>query len=52
LIYVLFNTFYSLLTQEQQVRCRTNVARHLEPQGVFVIEAFFPDLSRFTGQQV
>jgi SAM-dependent methyltransferase len=51
LIYVLFNTFYALLTQDDQVRCMTNDARHLEPQGVFVIEAFFPDLSRFTGQQ-
>lgn len=51
LIYVLFNTFYQLLTQEDQVRCMTNVARHLEPKGVFVLEAFFPDLSRFTDNQ-
>ncbi len=51
LIYVLFNTFYQLLTQEDQVRCMTNVARHLEPKGVFVMEAFFPDLSRFTDYQ-
>jgi SAM-dependent methyltransferase len=53
LIYVVFNTFYSLLTQEEQVRCFQNVARHLTQDGVFVIEAFVPDLKRFTyGQAV
>lgn len=51
LIYVLFNTFYALLTQEEQLRCMRNVARHLEPQGVFVIEAFVPDLTRYSGGQ-
>jgi SAM-dependent methyltransferase len=51
LIYVLFNTFFALPTQEEQLRCFRNVARHLAPQGVFVIEAFVPDLTRFVGQQ-
>jgi len=51
LIYVVFNTFFSLLTQEEQVRCFQNVTSHLEPGGVFVIEAFVPDLTRFTGGQ-
>jgi len=51
LIYVLFNTFYALLTQEEQVRCFQNVAHHLSPSGVFVIEAFVPDLTRFQGGQ-
>ncbi len=51
LIYVVFNTFFALLTQDDQVRCMTNVARHLEPQGVFIIEAFVPDLTRFSGDQ-
>ncbi len=51
LIYVVFNTFYSLLTQEEQIRCFQNVARHLTSDGVFVIEAFVPDLKRFTGGQ-
>jgi len=51
LIYVLFNTFFALLTQEEQLRCFRNVAQHLEPQGSFVIEAFVPDLGRFSGQQ-
>ncbi len=37
--YVLFNTFFALLTQDEQVRCFENVARHLSADGVFVIEA-------------
>lgn len=51
LIYILFNTFYQLLIQDEQVHCLANVAAHLEPRGVFVIEAFYPDLSRFTDAQ-
>lgn len=43
LIFVVFNTFFVLLTQEEQVRCFRNVAAHLEPGGAFVIEAFVPD---------
>lgn len=52
LIYVLVNTFFALLTQEEQVRCFHNVARHLSAGGSFVIEAFVPDLGRLTGRQV
>ena len=48
LVYVVFNTFFALLTQEDQVRCFANVARRLEAGGTFVFEAFVPDLSRFT----
>lgn len=39
LVYVVFNTFYNLLTQEKQVACFEQVARHLTDDGVFVIEA-------------
>jgi SAM-dependent methyltransferase len=53
LIFVAFNTFFALLTQEDQLRCFASVAAHLEPRGAFVIEAFVPDLSRFDrGQRV
>jgi SAM-dependent methyltransferase len=53
LVYVVFNTFFGLLTQQDQVRCFANVAEHLAPDGVFLIEAFVPDLSRFDrGQRV
>jgi SAM-dependent methyltransferase len=51
LIYVLVNTFFGLLTQEDQVRCFRNVAKHLAPQGSFLIEAFVPDPARFTARQ-
>jgi SAM-dependent methyltransferase len=53
LIFVVFNTFFALLDQEQQVQCFANVAAHLTDQGVFVIEAFVPDPTRFDrGQRV
>jgi SAM-dependent methyltransferase len=42
LIFVVFNTFFNLLTQDDQVRCFENVAGHLVADGVFVIEAFVP----------
>lgn len=51
LIYVVFNTFFALLTQEAQVRCFRNVASHLTSNGCFLIEAFVPDLKRFDGEQ-
>ena len=53
LIYVVFNTFFALLTQDEQVRCFQRVARHLSSDGVFLIEAFVPDSARFVrGQRV
>src|SRR5260370_15997591 len=53
LIYVVFSTFFALLTQEEQVQCLQRVARHLTPEGAFVMEAFVPDPSRFDrGQRV
>ncbi|MFZ2096988.1 MAG: class I SAM-dependent methyltransferase [Anaerolineales bacterium] len=51
LIYVVFNTFYALLTQEEQISCFQNVAKHLTREGVFVIEAFVPDMTRFVAGQ-
>ena len=52
LVYVVFNTFFALSSQEEQVRCFRNVAAHLSLNGCFVIEAFVPNLNRFTGGQV
>ena len=52
LVYVVFNTFFALPSQEEQVRCFRNVAGHLSPDGSFVIEAFVPNMARFTGGQV
>ena len=47
LVYVVFNTFFALQSQEAQVRCFRNVAAHLVKGGCFTIEAFVPDLTRF-----
>lgn len=51
LVFVVFNTFYALLTQEAQVNCFRCVARHLRAGGVFLIEAFVPDLTRYVRNQ-
>jgi SAM-dependent methyltransferase len=53
LIYVVFNTLFALLSQDDQLRCFRNAAAHLRPGGVFVIEAFVPDVTLFDrGQRV
>ena len=36
----------NLTTQDAQVACFENVARHLEPGGSFVVEVMVPDLRR------
>lgn len=46
LIYVVFNTFFNLLTQDEQVRCFENVAAHLTDDGMFAIEAYVPYVAR------
>ncbi len=43
LVYLVFNTIHNLLSQDDQVRCYENAARHLAPDGVFVVEAGVPD---------
>ncbi len=42
LIFVVYNTLFNLLTQEDQVRCFENVAAHLTDEGSFVVEAYVP----------
>jgi SAM-dependent methyltransferase len=52
-VYLVFNTLFGLLSQARQAQCFRNVARVLDPGGVFVIECFVPDLTRFDrGQRV
>src|SRR5580704_11649314 len=46
LAYLVYNTVTNLTTQDEQVECFCNVARHLEPGGVFVIELEVPPLQR------
>ncbi len=47
LVFVAFNTFFGLTSQDEQIACMRNVVERLEPDGVFVIEAFVPDPARF-----
>lgn len=51
LIFVVFNTFFAITSQDEQVRCFAHVAERLEPNGVFVIEGFVPDLGSLEGNQ-
>ena len=44
LAFVVFNTIANLLTQDEQVRCFQNAARHLAPGGCFVVELWVPQL--------
>jgi SAM-dependent methyltransferase len=41
------NTVYALPSQDAQVECFRNAARHLRTGGRFVVEAWIPDLSAF-----
>ncbi len=52
LIFLVFNTLFNLLTQDDQVRCFENVAAHLTEDGLFVVEAFVPTYyTRLRGNQ-
>ena len=44
LVYVVFNSFSNVLTQDDQVRAFENVARHLTDDGVFVMEMGLPSV--------
>ena len=53
LVYLVFNTIFNLTTQDAQVACFENAARHLAAGGRFVIEARVPELQRLPlGQTV
>jgi SAM-dependent methyltransferase len=45
LVYLVYNTIGNLLTQDGQVRCFENAARHLDDGGVFVLECRVPSMS-------
>ncbi|HXH77872.1 class I SAM-dependent methyltransferase [Nocardioides sp.] len=47
LVYVVWNSIGNLRTQEEQVACFRNAARHLVPGGRFVIELWIPGIRRF-----
>jgi SAM-dependent methyltransferase len=51
-VYLVWNTIGNLRTQEEQVECFRNAARHLAPKGRFVIELGVPQLRRLPPGQV
>jgi SAM-dependent methyltransferase len=51
LVFLVFNTLFNLTSQDDQVRCFHNVARHLTTRGVFVVEAFVPNIAGFVDGQ-
>ncbi|MDP9283779.1 MAG: class I SAM-dependent methyltransferase [Actinomycetota bacterium] len=44
LVYLVFNTIFNLVTQDEQVACFQNAAAHLQSGGRFVIETGVPGL--------
>ncbi|WP_037607292.1 class I SAM-dependent DNA methyltransferase [Streptacidiphilus rugosus] len=53
LAYLVYNTIMNLTSQEAQVSCFRNVAKHLEPGGCFVVEVMVPELRKLpAGQNV
>jgi SAM-dependent methyltransferase len=46
LVYLVFNTLGNLRTQDEQVECFRNAARHLAPGGRFLVEIGVPSLRR------
>ena len=51
LVYLVFNTIGNLLTQDDQLRCFENAARHLTDDGVFVVECRVPAAPARPGHQ-
>lgn len=42
LVYLVYNTIFNLLTADDQIRCFENAARHLTPNGRFIVETALP----------
>jgi SAM-dependent methyltransferase len=51
LVYLVYNTIGNLITQDGQVRCFQNAARHLADDGVFVVECRVPTAPARPGYQ-
>lgn len=51
LVYLIYNTIGNLLTQDDQVACFQNAARHLDPGGVFALECRVPTAPTRPGHQ-
>lgn len=42
LVYLVYNTIFNLLTADDQIRCFENAARHITPDGHFIVETALP----------
>ncbi|MBL4812875.1 MAG: class I SAM-dependent methyltransferase [Rhodobacteraceae bacterium] len=51
LVLLVFNTLFNVTSQDGQLACFANAARHLNKGGRFVVEAFVPDFEDFDGGQ-
>jgi SAM-dependent methyltransferase len=47
LVYLVFNTLFTVTDADRQAACFRNVARVLTPGGAFVVEAFVPNPAHF-----
>lgn len=47
LVYLPFASLFLLQSQTDQISCLRSVARHLTERGMFVLDAFVPDPSRY-----
>jgi len=52
LVYIVWNSISNLRTQDEQVACFANAARHLRPGGRFVVELGVPSLRRLPPGQI
>lgn len=52
LVFLVFNSISNLRTQQEQVECFRNAARHLAPGGRFVIELWVPPIRRLPPGQL
>ncbi len=52
LVYLVWNSISNLRTQQEQVECFRNAARHLRPGGRFVIELWVPPVRRLPPGQL
>lgn len=52
LVYLVWNSISNLRTQQEQVACFRNAARHLSPGGRFVIELWVPPVRRLPPGQL
>jgi SAM-dependent methyltransferase len=52
LVYLVWNSVSNMRTQQEQVECFRNAARHLKPGGRFVIELWVPPIRRLPPGQL